>query len=75
MDKHTRFLLSTLRTILGERIAYDDGQVIGGALDFELLDRALHNVDQSFTPSRPDSAVMPCAHNCDYCHRNDVPSN
>jgi hypothetical protein len=68
------FLNSVLKEILNERIVYDDGQVTFGALDVELIERALHNVDRSFKPTRPDSAVMPCVHNCDYCHINDVPS-
>ncbi|MGA8938459.1 MAG: hypothetical protein WB439_04765 [Acidobacteriaceae bacterium] len=75
------FLLRTLKEIFGadrhgiERVTYDDGHAILGALDAELIERAIHAIDVSFKPTRPDSAVMPCPHGCEYCRTYDTPSN
>lgn len=56
------------------RVSYDDGNAIVGALDMELLERKVHNLDISYLPSRPDSAVDPCWHHCEHCKKHDTPS-
>lgn len=75
LNQHTQFLINTLRDIFGTRIEYNDGNATMGTLDAELIERAIHNVDPTFMPSRVDSAVMPCPHNCAYCRDNDVRSD
>ncbi len=60
---------------LMDTVTYDDGNATVSTLDFELFERALHRLDASIRPSRPDSAVDPCVHRCGYCLDNDVPSS
>ena len=59
---------------LRDTAVYEDGNVILGALDFELFERSLHRVDRDIYPSRVDSSADPCPYNCAYCRANDIPS-
>lgn len=67
--------LATLMNEVVNEAYFHDGQVDRiGALSFEALERAVHNVVERFRPSRVDSEVMPCHWNCEYCKAHDTPS-
>lgn len=67
-------LAKTLKELLtdGISITYEDGLATLNTLDMELMERDLHAEDITYLPSRPDSSVDPCPHNCEYCKTHDA---
>lgn len=72
--KRSARLVADLRVIL-QSCHHEDGITQMSTLDYELLERSLHAIDLTYLPMRPDKAVDPCPHGCDWCKRNDTPSS
>jgi hypothetical protein len=73
MTREMNVLIQDLIEILGT-VEYADGLATVATLDVERLERSLHGVVPGYRPSRPDSSVHPCPHNCNWCCDNDIPS-